>query len=91
MGAKQHLPDMPRKAFVADLNEALESVGGKNFSDLRQGDDDGTFTFKHKLPGGDSPEVTVQALIPGTKARFKPRAHLNFSTEVSLLMLNRCI
>lgn len=59
---------MPRKAFVADLSEAIKNPAGVHVYDLKQGEDDGTFTFKHRVPGRDSPEVTVQALIPGTEA-----------------------
>ena len=64
---------MPRKAFVADLSEAIKTSREKHVYDLKQGDDDGTFTFKHRVHGGDSPEVTVQALVPGTKARLQHR------------------
>ncbi|KAA6414543.1 MAG: hypothetical protein FRX48_01292 [Lasallia pustulata] len=55
---------MPRKAFVADLSEAIKTSRENHVYDLKQGDDDGTFTFKHRVLGGDSPEVTVQALVP---------------------------
>lgn len=82
---------MPRKAFVADLNEAIKTPNGNHVYDLKQGDDDGTFTFKHKVLGGDSPEVTVQALIPGMKAQLQHRIHLSFPTQSHVLTLNRCI
>ena len=76
---------MPRKAFVADLNEAIKTPGGKYVYDLKQGDDDGTFTFKHRVHGGDSPEVTVQALIPGTESPCSTPAPVSFTTETLVL------
>ena len=56
---------MPRKAFVADLKEAVESSSADNIFDLKAGDEDGSFTFEHRLSAGASPSVTVQALISG--------------------------
>jgi len=56
---------MPRKAFVADLQEAQELVLSEHKLNLRAGDDDGTFTFTYKPPGNNATQVTVHALIPG--------------------------
>lgn len=56
---------MPRKAFVADLQEAQELVLLGHKLDLKAGDDDGTFTFTYKPPGNDGTQVTVHAHVPG--------------------------
>ena len=59
---------MPRKAFVADLQEAVGAnlSGSNNILDLKPGDDDGSFRFTHQGPGGDSPLVEVEAQVTGT-------------------------
>ena len=56
---------MPRKAFVNDLQEAKATKIVANVYEIKAGDDDGTFTFLYKAPGGDVPAVTVQAHISG--------------------------
>ena len=56
---------MPRKAFVADLQEAIELIEISGVSGLRPGGEDGTFTFSHKV-SSTSPDVTVQAMVLGT-------------------------
>ncbi|MCJ1384501.1 hypothetical protein MMC17_007618 [Xylographa soralifera] len=53
---------MPRKAFVADLQQAIASSPCKNLADLRAGDDDGTFAFTYD-PSGDHVSVTINACI----------------------------
>ncbi|MCJ1398482.1 hypothetical protein MMC11_001682 [Xylographa trunciseda] len=53
---------MPRKAFVADLQQATAVLLSENLTDLRAGDDDGTFAFTYK-PSGDQASVTVHACI----------------------------
>lgn len=56
---------MPRKAFVADLQEAIREFGSPNFSDLKPGDEDGTITFQYYNHGGDNEGTTIQAIVPG--------------------------
>ena len=59
---------MPRKAFVADLQEVLQQFKSPNVSDLTAGGEDGSVTFQYKVPGGSTPDVTVQAFVPGRKS-----------------------
>ena len=56
---------MPRRAFVADLQNAKDSVTTlpPNVFDLQNGEDDGTFRFIHK-PTARLTAVTVQVHIP---------------------------
>ena len=56
---------MPRKAFVADLQEAIREFRSPNFSDLKSGDEDGTITFQYYDRGGDTQGTTIQAIVPG--------------------------
>lgn len=56
---------MPRKAFVADLQEAIREFGSPNFSDLKPGDEDGTIAFQYYDHGGDAQGTTIQAIVPG--------------------------
>ena len=56
---------MPRKAFVADLQEVIQQFSSPNISDLKAGGEDGSITFQYKVPGGPAPNVTVQAFVPG--------------------------
>ena len=48
-----------------DLQEANATKLVANVYDIKAGDDDGTFTFLYKSPGGDVPAVTVQAHVSG--------------------------
>lgn len=59
---------MPRKAFVADLQEAIREFESENLSDLKAGDEDGTITFKYHGPCSQG--TTVQAIIPGKVIRI---------------------
>ncbi|MCJ1414417.1 hypothetical protein MMC32_000743 [Xylographa parallela] len=54
---------MPRKAFVADLQQATNILPCEKLIDLRAGDDDGTFAFTYKS-SSDQVSVTVNACIP---------------------------
>ena len=56
---------MPRKAFVADLQQATVTLPHKKLANLKAGDDDGTFAFTCKM-SGDQASVTVNACISGT-------------------------
>ncbi|KAI9714971.1 MAG: hypothetical protein M1812_006284 [Candelaria pacifica] len=52
---------MPRKAFVADLQDAILLGKFSDVSDIRAGDEDGTFTFKYTSSLGTP---TIQVLVP---------------------------
>ena len=56
---------MPRKAFVADLQEVLQQFNSPNVCDLKPGGEDGSVTFQYKVSERSAPDVTVQAFIPG--------------------------
>lgn len=55
---------MPRKAFIADLQEAMRDFRSEFFSDLKAGEEDGTITFQYHERYGSS-GTTIQAIIPG--------------------------
>ena len=55
---------MPRKAFVADLQEAVRDFKRVQVSDLQAGEEDGMIAFAYHLATGDTVEVTV--MVPGT-------------------------
>ena len=54
---------MPRKAFVADLQDAIAIFQKHNVSDLRAGEEDGMIKFDYHSDDSDSTEIT--ALVPG--------------------------
>ena len=54
---------MPRKAFVADLSEAVANFERNNVFNLRAGEEDGMINFDYQIDDGGTTEVT--ALIPG--------------------------
>ncbi|KAK6537684.1 hypothetical protein TWF694_011858 [Orbilia ellipsospora] len=54
---------MPRRAFVADLQQVQEASPHSSVSNIKKGDDDGSFTFKITPSDGTRP-VEVTALIP---------------------------
>jgi ubiquitin-conjugating enzyme E2 Q len=54
---------MPRKAFVADLQKAVEGVSIAGISNVETGNDDGEFTFTCVA---DGQELKISVLIPGT-------------------------
>lgn len=55
---------MPRKAFVADLQEAIRDFQCENLSSLAPGEEDGTITFSYHIHG-ESQGTTIQAIVPG--------------------------
>ena len=64
---------MPRKAFIADLHEAAETLDIDHLSSLKAGDEDGTITFKFHIeprPIPSGPGVTVSAIVPGTNGSY---------------------
>ena len=54
---------MPRKAFVADLREAIRLFERNNIIDLRAGEEDGMINFKYHMREGDATDITI--LVPG--------------------------
>ena len=53
---------MPRKAFVADLKEAIKGFKKVNVSNVKAGEDDGQINFDYQH-NGISTEIV--ALVPG--------------------------
>lgn len=77
---------MPRKAFVADLQEAIGSNVSSRISELGTGDEDGSLTFTYNMVGGDAQQVTIQILVPGKwwlRALLRLAAGLNFGHRTS--------
>ena len=54
---------MPRKAFVADLQEATKTFERMNVSRLKAGEEDGMINFLYHISDGDTTEITV--MVPG--------------------------
>ncbi|MCJ1473725.1 hypothetical protein MMC13_002376 [Lambiella insularis] len=54
---------MPRKAFIADLQQATDNPPSDRVSDLKAGDDDGTFVFTYESPGNHTTAVPIHAHI----------------------------
>jgi len=54
---------MPRKAFVANLQEAVRDFGRSNITELKAGEEDGMITFQYHVSDGCATEVTI--LVPG--------------------------
>lgn len=59
---------MPRKAFVADLQNAIDEFRSENVSNLRAGEEDGTISFDYITHDGANEAITIQAIVPGTNA-----------------------
>ena len=54
---------MPRKAFVADLQEATKVFERVNVSRLRAGEEDGMINFHYHVGDGEATEITI--MVPG--------------------------
>ena len=54
---------MPRRQFQADLAKAIEGVSIVGISDVKNGNDDGEFTF---MCLADDQQLSISVLIPGT-------------------------
>lgn len=60
---------MPRNAFVADLQYAIDGFRSENVSDLKAGDEDGVVSFEYIThDGGSEGKTRIQAIIDGTTA-----------------------
>ncbi|KAL9044138.1 MAG: hypothetical protein Q9214_002702 [Letrouitia sp. 1 TL-2023] len=55
---------MPRKAFVADLQQAIRDFRHDKILNLGFGSEDGSITFRYALTDATVAEATVQALVP---------------------------
>lgn len=64
---------MPRRAFVADLQNAIDEFRSENISDLRAGEEDGTISFEYITHDGAYEATTIQAIVPGMTAIPKHR------------------
>lgn len=58
---------MPRKAFVADLQDALVTFQKPNVSNLKAGEEDGVIQFDYHLQNEDL--VRIAILVPGMNCR----------------------
>lgn len=87
---------MPRKAFVADLQEAIRDFQCENLSSLAPGEEDGTIAFSYHIHG-ESQGTTIQAIVPG-KMDFDMGLIINFLVscepdylrEANTLCFRRC-
>lgn len=55
---------MPRKAFVADLQDAVATFHKPDVSNLKAGEEDGLIDFDYSSPNGQ-PTIKVTVLVPG--------------------------
>lgn len=55
---------MPRKAFIADHQQAIDNFSHPNVSEVKPGIEDGSLTFKYALPELEG-RITIQALVTG--------------------------
>ena len=56
---------MPRKVFVADLQESIRSFCHERLFDVGTGSEDGSIVFKYALKDGPASEAAIQALVTG--------------------------
>lgn len=56
---------MPRKAFVADLQEAIKEFRCERLLNLKTGDEDGIIAFEYQASGEAAEAITIQAIVPG--------------------------
>ncbi|KAL8954455.1 MAG: hypothetical protein Q9183_007111, partial [Haloplaca sp. 2 TL-2023] len=65
---------MPRKAFVADLQDAVEHFNHPGAFELAAGIEDGSLTFKYELQASTPLIIVVQALV--TDVGEYPSSHM---------------
>ena len=53
---------MPRKAFVADLQDVVREFIRNNISELKAGEEDGMISFQYQVNDGSATEVTILVL-----------------------------
>ena len=56
---------MPRKAFVADLQEATRLFERNNVSCLRAGGEDGMINFNYHMSESESETTEITVMVPG--------------------------
>ena len=56
---------MARRAFIADLAEAVAHNALPAISGLQPGAEDGTFAFTYLPAKGDGTGVSIEAIVPG--------------------------
>ncbi|KAI9674092.1 MAG: hypothetical protein M1817_001910 [Caeruleum heppii] len=72
---------MPRKAFLKDLHDSISESPATAISQIRLGEDDGTFSFSYTPSMGGYAEITIQALVPDLSEY--PSAHRFFLYTIS--------
>ncbi|KAI9876193.1 MAG: hypothetical protein M1830_007060 [Pleopsidium flavum] len=82
---------MPRKAFVADLQEAVGSTTSARLSNLKAGDEDGTITFTYNLGTDYAEQVTIQALVPDVSDYPSDHQFLIFSTSENASIVDKAL
>lgn len=65
---------MPRKAYVEDLQQAIESFAHPRIAAIRPGLEDGSLTFDYLLPEHEVPVTTIHALV--TDVGDYPSSHM---------------
>lgn len=56
---------MPRRAYIEDLQQAIESFAHPNVAEIRPGVEDGSLTFNYALSEHEVPDTTIHALVTG--------------------------
>lgn len=62
---------MPRKAFVEDLQQAIQSFNQHKISRIEPGVEDGSLTFQYALPSYGGLGITIQALVTGESSNLQ--------------------
>lgn len=69
---------MPRKAYIADLKSAAESLSIPNISNVKQGSDDGEFKFECVV---EDTTFTISALIPDVSEYPSYHSYMLFTDD----------
>ena len=56
---------MPRKAFVADLQEAIRLFERNNVARLKAGEEDGMINFNYHMSESESEATEITVMVPG--------------------------
>ncbi|KAI4169789.1 MAG: hypothetical protein LQ343_005438 [Gyalolechia ehrenbergii] len=65
---------MPRRAYIEDLQQAIESFAHPNVAEIRPGVEDGSLTFNYALSEHEVPDTTIHALV--TDVGDYPSSHM---------------
>lgn len=79
---------MPRKAYVGDLQKAVEGVSIAGISDVQTGNDDGEFTFTCVA---DGQKLNISVLVPGILLRPASNFLANRTCRVIRLPIQSCL